>query len=170
MAKQRINGIEELPSDSEPVSIGDEGEIIYRDNSDTGIPTVEPETIQFEPEPGEQRKRRGRPAGSKNAAKSASSRKETSQDLTAILMGLHMMGAAFTKIPELELEESEAKKLGDALARVNELYNGILLTDKQRAWIGLAMAAGTIYGPRLVAHKMRLKNEKKGKPQVITVN
>lgn len=133
-----------------------------------GIPFIEPTVIHGEPEGDpapSNRKRRGRPTGSKNGT--TTKRKETSQDLTAVIFSLHTMAAAFTKIPELELDEAESKKIGDAVSKVNELYGGIILSEKTQAWINLTFAVGAVYGPRAIAYKMRTANEAKKKPVTI---
>lgn len=83
------------------------------------------------------------------------------------MMGLHSMGAALLKIPELELEQSEAKRLGDAVARVNAEYGGIMLSPKGAAWLGLTMAMGEVYGPRFLAAKINA--DKKKKEKTVTV-
>lgn len=74
-----------------------------------------------------------------------------------------MMCAAITKTPELELEEAEAKRLGEAVARVNACYGNFIFTEKQMAWFNLVMAGGSIYGPRFVAYNLRTRKEREEK-------
>lgn len=134
------------------------------DSIDNGIPVIDPTTIIGEPDSGEPiRRKRGRPAGSRNGYSTKPQAKQTNQDLTGILLSLHMMGAAILKVPELEIDATEAKRLGDAVSRVNELYGGIMLSEKQAAWINLTFALGQVYGPRAVALKMRMSTEEKSK-------
>lgn len=70
------------------------------------------------------------------------------------------MLALLMKTPELEIQEAEAKRLGDALTRVNEEFGGIVISPKTEAIINLVMAAGSVYGPRLIAIKMTAKKKR----------
>lgn len=163
MARQRTNGIEqEIGSDPDDGANdgGDDAEVIYGSGGDA-IPVVEPSTIQFEPDSTTERKRRGRAKGSRNANPKA--RKETASDLSGLLLSLHFMAAAITSIPELQLEQKEADLLAKNVAKINELYGGIVLPEKTMAWINLGLAAGTVYGPRFVAHRMNKEKAAKGK-------
>lgn len=78
-----------------------------------------------------------------------------------------MMGSAFTGIPELQLDQDEAKQLSDAISRVNEHYGGIVLPEKYIVWGQFLMALGTVYGPRAVAFSTRLKQEAKSQPKTV---
>lgn len=64
------------------------------------------------------------------------------------------------KIPELMLTEDESKMLANAVNKVTELYDIPILSEKSQAWMGLAIAAGTIYGPRLMTAKLNNKQKK----------
>ena len=64
--------------------------------------------------------------------------------------------------PEWEITEDEAAKLGKAVARVNAVYGGLVVSPKVSAWINLATVAGAIYGPRLIVGSL-----KEVKPQTI---
>jgi hypothetical protein len=75
-----------------------------------------------------------------------------------------MMLAHLTKVEELELDEKEAKRLAECVARVNALYDGFILSEKQLAWINLGVAGCAVYGPRVMAYKLRMAAEAKGKP------
>ncbi len=174
MAGKRTNGSEAGIIDAENLNPGAAEPVAFPPRGDGGesggIPTVEPTSI---PRGSDEPKRgRGRPKGSSTgAAASGSARateKETSQDLTAILLSTHMMLAAFLQVPELELDANEAKRLGDAVARVNKLYGGFMLSEKSMAWINLMMAGGAVYGPRVVAYGVRAKKERKKEP--VTIN
>ena len=66
------------------------------------------------------------------------------------------MGSAILQVPELALDETEAKKLALAIEGVNEQYK-IALDPKKAAWIDLVQVAGVIYGPRAVAFYIRKK-------------
>lgn len=168
MATKRVNGSEagtSEPEDDESVIVGTMGDV-PESVGESGIPIVEPATIAYEPDATEQpRKRRGRQPGSRNTNSRAA--KETANDLTGLLFSMHTMMAAFTGIEELELEESEAKKLGEAINRVNQFYGNVVLPPKAMAWAHLGFAVGQVYGPRFVAYGMRKKKEAKEKPQTI---
>jgi hypothetical protein len=164
MVRQAINGIE---SGNIGVTIEDASILPGTDESDIdasgndGIPTIEPATITIEPEQFEGGKRRGggRPKGSKNATGKQST-KEVSQDLSGLLLSAHAMLAAIVKTPELEIDEAEAKRLGDAVARVNREFGVQIMSPKTAAVVNLIMAAGTVYGPRVIAMKNNSKRRK----------
>lgn len=161
MAKPTTIGIVTGNSDNERdgAVIVDETASLGSNGDEDRIPVIEPATIQFEPDTGEQPRKRGRKPGSRNAPKQ--SQKESSADLTAILLSIHYMGAALLKVPELALEEAEAKRLGAAVARINELYGGMVIPEKQMAWANLVIVAGSVYGPRFIAHNINKKNPSK---------
>ena len=71
------------------------------------------------------------------------------------------MAAKMLEAPEWEITEDEAAKLGKAVARVNAVYGGLVVSPKVSAWINLATVAGAIYGPRLMIPK------KEERPQTI---
>ncbi len=153
MVSEGTNGTQDetggVESRDTPVTFDTSGEI--RDaGSDDAIPTVEPATIIIEAEP-EGRRRGGRPRGSKNRVNRPQSAKEVSQDLTGILLSVHFMLAKLTKIDELELDEEEAKKLGEAVARVNREFGVQIMSPKTAALLNLAVVGGAVYGPRAIA-------------------
>jgi len=82
-----------------------------------------------------------------------------------MLFSIHLMGAAFLKVPELMLTEDESKQLGDAVTRVTELYEVPLMDEKTLAWVNLAIVASGIYGPRTVAVVVNKKKE--AKPTIV---
>ena len=90
----------------------------------------------------------------KPKAKTGTARKATSSEnltgLTKALMGLHMMGAEFTKQPHWELSEKEAQEIGRATAQLQAQY-GIDVDPKMQAWINFAAVIGMAYGPRVSA-------------------
>jgi hypothetical protein len=81
-----------------------------------------------------------------------------------ILFSIHTVVAAFTGIPELEIEEKEAKELSAAIAAVSAEYS-FILDPKTAAWIELTRVCGVIYGPRAVSIWLRTQTEKKNTPQ-----
>lgn len=158
-------------ADAIPVTIDDDGGIII--NRDTGasddhgeaIPTINPgeiiipgDTVSGEP------RRRGRKPGSRN--KAARPSKENTQDLTGLLLSIHLMGAAFLKTPELALTPDEAEQLGTAVARVNAEFGVQIMSQKMAAIVNLTIVAGTIYGPRAVTIFHEKKKAKAAKHPV----
>jgi hypothetical protein len=70
------------------------------------------------------------------------------------------MGAAFLKCPELMLAPDEAERLAESVARINELYDFAIVSEKTAAWIRLAFVGASIYGPRMVAISNRVTEAK----------
>lgn len=146
----------------------------------TGQGFIDPEGINSsgqEPEPKQKRKRRKfkhgyktKPAGSADAAGSASTRKSAAQatvDLNNILFSLHMMGASLLKMPSLILTDEEAKHLATAITRVSELYEVPILDEKTRAWLNLSMVGFEVYGTRIVAHMAERKKKQPAPPPMV---
>lgn len=75
-----------------------------------------------------------------------------------ILYSIHAVLAGITHIPELELEEKEAKEIAKAIAGVSEQYM-LTIDPKKAAWIDLARVVGVVYGPRGVSYWLRKKAE-----------
>jgi hypothetical protein len=117
---------------------------------------------------GSYRKKRGRKAGSGAGTGSGSvgskgSRKADSaasvESLARVLAVLHVGIATATKTPEMVLDDSEASLLANATANVLEQFD-IRPDPKIEAIIGLIMAAGSIYGPRMYLISERKKADK----------
>jgi hypothetical protein len=70
------------------------------------------------------------------------------------------MGKSLLSVPELELDRDEAKKLSAAVARVAELH-AVEIDPKKVAYFNLFAVAGSIYGPRIMAYRIRSKSEAK---------
>lgn len=106
------------------------------------------------------KKRRGRPPGSGRKAGKPSKKTVSSslEGIEGILLSLHLMGAAFLKIPELQLADEEAAKLSEAIGRVAALYD-FGASEKTLAWINLAVCMGGVYGTRIFAYNLRIKSE-----------
>lgn len=68
------------------------------------------------------------------------------------------MGAQILKIPEIQLSEAEAKKLDAAIIDVMRFYTDVEISPVVQAWLNLAMVAGVLYGPRIMAYNIRAKN------------
>jgi hypothetical protein len=73
------------------------------------------------------------------------------------------MAASLTKIEELALDKSEANQLAKALADVNVHYQKTI-DPKVVAWMGVIAVAGQVYGPRVLAYRVRVATEKAARP------
>lgn len=62
-------------------------------------------------------------------------------------------------IEELALDHKESQLLAESVAEVQSFY-GNTLDPKIVAWVGLIGVAGSIYGPRVAAFKLRKAMEK----------
>lgn len=74
------------------------------------------------------------------------------------------MLAALTRVPELQLSDEEAAKLGEGAANVMRHYDVGPQTQKAVDWTNLFMVLGMIYGTRFVAVKHRRASEKSAAP------
>ena len=163
MARETANGIENADSGS-PIIFSSDGEVRDSD-SESGIPIIEPATLSGEPDSEPQPRKRGRPKGSRNSGTTARAQKETGQTVSDCLLTIHWMLAKLTKIEQLELDPTEAKKLGEALARVESFYTDKMISEKTMAWINLGAVAGAVYGPRIMA--IDLSSSKNGKAKTV---
>jgi hypothetical protein len=84
------------------------------------------------------------------------------------------MAAAFTKTPELILDDDESKPLAGAVAELAKHYDIPGLDAKAMAWVGLIMVSSRIYAPRFIMISGRLKTEamerRKSKPTLAVDN
>ena len=118
---------------------------------------------------GSPRKKRGRKPGSGGNPASSGANKsggaKNSQNLTAIetlsfaINGFHIALAAFTKAPELTLEDSESDALAKSLWNVAQQFD---MSPDPRiiAIAGLIATSAQIYGPRFYIIQDRRKKEK----------
>ena len=115
------------------------------------------------------KRRRGRPKGSTSATKAGHS-----ADIGAIqatLVSLHMIVA--TRIPEMKLEDAEAKMLAEAIARVEKYYPVVssVITGRIADHVALVTALGAVYGTRIIAIQARLNEDRKAaSATVIPIN
>ncbi len=72
------------------------------------------------------------------------------------------MAAGALKAPELALDEDEAKLLGKALLQVEQQFP-TKIDPRMIALVNLAGSLGIVYGPRIVAIRMRVSEERKAK-------
>lgn len=135
--------------------------------SGTSIPTVDPSELgtgtanpgSGTGSDGNAPKRRGRKPGSKNGAGKTSTRSADISGLEKILFSVHMVLANAVGIEELTLSPDESKELAKAVAEVQSHYDTVI-DPKTMAWVQLAMVAGSVYGPRMIAFNIRKKREK----------
>jgi hypothetical protein len=115
-----------------------------------GFEVHTPGEFSFESAP--PKRKRGRPAGSRNSARTDTEKAPQNnliESFESLLLSVHFMAAKLLDVAELELDESEAKRLSDAFKKIAEFYP-MGLSPKRLAWAELSIAAGTIYGPRIV--------------------
>ncbi len=134
-----------------------------------GLPIIDPAS-------GNVKRGRGRPTGSTKPKSTTGSPKREKASTSSIvgiekvLYSLHMMAASALKTEELELDQAESKLLAEAVTEVASHYNTVI-DPKVIAWMGLIGVCGQIYGPRVVA--MRVRKAGKGataKPQQVAQN
>lgn len=82
------------------------------------------------------------------------------------------MLAGMTRTPELKLGElpdgtKESEKLGKAISDLSKCY-GHVIDPKVAAWLQLGMVCSAVYGTRIAAIRMRLKNEAREKRLKVT--
>lgn len=140
-------------------SIGDPIEITADSGPDTiaGFPVANPADADGGPaDSGNAPKRRGRKPGTKNAPKEKAS---NLAGLESLLLSVHVMGSTLLKIPELAIDQKEAKLLADAIQGVAEHYP-MVIDPKYAAIANLVMVGIGIYGTRVFAYSNRIKREK----------
>lgn len=115
--------------------------------------------------------RRGRPRGSKNRPRDGSSETKAPsnliESLESLLLSVHLMGAAFLDMEELALDQSEAKRISQALTKVAEFYP-VSISPKRLALAELGIVMAGVYGPRAVAIYKRAPKSKPGPQRVAT--
>lgn len=118
------------------------------DDSSTAAPS---------PAPG---KKRGRPAGGKNRAKtSAASTVKVDLAIDKLTNGvafIHCTLANMLKVPELEMGVEEAGTVVTASVDVLSQYD-LTPDPKTAAWLNLTMVLATVYGMRVMAYQTRMK-------------
>ena len=79
------------------------------------------------------------------------------------------MLAMLTKQKALEMDDDEAKKLAEALARVQREFGVTVMSPKVAALVNLGMVGLGVYGPRVVTMANEAAKKKKGK-QGVTID
>lgn len=114
---------------------------------------------------GEPRKRRGRPPGSRNASGSGKNKADKT-DLSFLegwLYTGHLGLAAATGIPELAIDQNEAKQLTDASSELAAYY-GVAVSPKTAAWFKFSSALAQVYGSRIVTIVVAKKTSTQEEP------
>jgi hypothetical protein len=154
--------IEELESTIEQSTSSVNDGSLSNGGGDDSSDSIEPASIPDNGDTSGKRQRKPRSdRGTRRSGRSRKSENQDAKDLTAILYSLHLMAANIVKIEELALTEDESEQLALAIARVNEVYSGIVLPEKVVVWVNLAIACGSVYGPRIMAYNLRKKSEPK---------
>ena len=155
-----------MPSDFVPTDQHDESA-----NADDGIIRVDPTSLtgggvetgtgNDSGNSGTSQRRRGRPPGSRNASKTSDNPANLKGiDIADILISIHALLAIRLQAPEWELSKEEAKRLDDAVKRVQRHYP-LAVTQKQ---LDIAMAlyvVADVYGTRIVTTVVKAKTRKK---------
>lgn len=97
--------------------------------------------------------------GAKRGPKPKSGKSSDPAVLAKSIAGIHQLGAMLLQIPELQLQEEEAKGLADAVTAVCEEY-GLSIDGKTGAAMQLLGAAAMVYGPRYFHFKMRIAKQR----------
>jgi hypothetical protein len=84
--------------------------------------------------------------------------------LTSALVNIHALLAGMTQIPEIAIEREQAEVLATAASEVMQHYD-FGMNAEQQAWVNLMMVAGSIYGSKVFAYKIRKSQEtEEGEP------
>ncbi len=75
--------------------------------------------------------------------------------VTALLLSIHLGLSSLLAEPALALDATEGRKLAEAGVEVARHYDIAVLSPKAMAWLNLGVIAAGIYGPRIMA--MRIK-------------
>lgn len=110
--------------------------------------TENPETLEIQPAPEQEKKRRGRAKSTPNV--SGKKEKMSAKQICGILEFSHFAAAEALKMPELAIKSDEAMQLSEAIVEVMGHYD-FEASAKSIAWANLIGVAAVIYGPRIVA-------------------
>lgn len=78
--------------------------------------------------------------------------------LTNALVNIHALLAGMTQIPEIAIDREQAEVLASAASEVMQHYD-FGMNPEQQAWVNLMMVAGSIYGSKVFAYKIRKSQE-----------
>lgn len=149
---EEFNGASTVASEQQPESEPQQPEQPERV---AGFTTIDPFNA---PEPGSDRPKRGRRAGSTSRKAAA-----VSGDLGSIFQiekGLKtacLFLGTLAASPEIQLTDDEAKEVADATRELAKHYPAIQVADKTMAWVNFSMAVGSVFGPKVIAIARRPK-------------
>lgn len=127
-------------------------------------PVGSPDTTD---EPGGEpaRRKRGRPRGSRTgSAQQAKTGPINISGVEKLLLGIHNTLQAAFSVPELALDDSEAKELAKAYTDVAAFYPVMRLADNVTALVNLGSVVAIVYGSRISAWRFRKSMERKPPP------
>lgn len=136
-----VNGVSYVEVDPERIA-----EYIAGTGTDTGTDSGS----------GERRTRRSRSDAGK--PRGTRKRKETPQNLDAVVTMIHTWASVLLKTPELMLDPDEAKKLSESYATFCDHHEVPMLTAKRMSEINLIATVGMMYLPRIIAIGQRRKH------------
>lgn len=88
----------------------------------------------------------------------APNKKKDVSGLTSALVNVHALLAGMTQIPEIAIDREQAEVLASAASEVMQHYD-FGMNPEQQAWVNLMMVAGSIYGSKVFAYKIRKSQE-----------
>lgn len=118
------------------------------------------------------KRKRGRPAGTTTGTKTNTKKNNLSNsvdNLSKTLMLLHLGIASKFNVPEIVIDERESELLSSAAMNMLDQFE-IQIDPKMQAAVGLIVAAGTVYGPRVIAISYRRNKEQKEKQNETDLN
>jgi hypothetical protein len=169
-------------SDSEPNPVGNSDDQSKSGKTGIGEPEpehaidaeyIEPSAIRIDDDiDGPRRTRSGRIDGRSKQARAAREAKPgnlSGLSVKDLLIGICSSLQVMTGIPEFEIDDDEAKIVGDACVELGKVY-GSTISPKVLAWSNFAAALGRVGGTRVVAYQARIRNERASKPGPVRVD
>jgi hypothetical protein len=108
-------------------------------------------------------KRRGRPPGSRNASGASKEKTRHTLDLsslTGLFVGIHVIAAGATNVPELAIDMKEGDDFMKAAQNVMRHYS-VESSQKTIDWLAFGGTCCMIYGTRFGAYMLRKREERK---------
>jgi hypothetical protein len=133
---------------------------------------ISPIDASFSAEPIERKPRKprrdaGQPRGSYGERTDTTKTTPDLSDLKALIFSLHQAVSAI--VPEMELDQEEAKRFADATQNLMKQYDH-RVNPKVMAWMQFSCVVGGIYGPRAVAVYRRMEGDTERKPDPQPIN
>lgn len=80
-----------------------------------------------------------------------------------LIIAIHSGIASVSKLPELELDEEEARKVAVACDELARFYD-VAPSAEVKLWLNFAGTMGAVYAPRIIAISIRRKRERSAPP------